>query len=155
MATRAAAALFVVLALAPLGASAQNPAALLTRADVEKVTGAKFGEAQTPMPEQATFAQDGGDLQISIDVEAREGDASVRTWAATMKKMQPSTKVETVPGLGADAIYWATRPDLGKVSADFEKPRIQMSVSISGAATPEAARRIVVELAKIAASRVR
>jgi len=71
-----------------------------------------------------------------------------------MKKMQPAIKVETVPGLGSDAIFYSTRADLGKISADFEKPRVQMSVSVSGAKSPAQARQIVTDLAKLAAARI-
>ncbi|MEZ5294093.1 MAG: hypothetical protein R2745_23630 [Vicinamibacterales bacterium] len=106
------------------------------------------------MAGQVQFAQDGGDLQISVEVEAREAGSTVRGWEATMKKMEPTIKVETVPGVGGDAIYYSTRADMGKVSADFEKPRVQMSVSVSGATSPAQARRIVLDLAKIAAGRL-
>ena len=135
-------------------AVAQDPAKLVTKADVEKVTGAKFTDGTTPMDGQVAFAQAGGDLQISVEVEPREAGATVRGWEATMKKMQPATKVGTVYGLGSDAIYYSTRADLGKISADFEKPRVQMSVSVSGTKTPAQARQIVTDLAKIAAARI-
>ncbi len=70
-----------------------------------------------------------------------------------MKKLEPSFTVETVPGLGSDAIVYSTRPDMAKVSMDFEKPRVQISVSVSGAATPVKARQIVIDPAKLAAPR--
>ena len=68
--------------------------------------------------------------------------------------MRPASKVETVAGLGSVAIFYSTRADLGKVSIDFEKPRVQMSVAVSGAKTPAQARQIVTDLAKVASSRV-
>ncbi len=143
-----------VIALSLSGAAlAQNPATLITKAEVEKATGATFKDGWAPMKEQVQFEQAGGDLQVSLEVEPREAGATVRTWAATMKKMQPSFTVETVPGLGSDAIVYSTRPDLAKVSFDVEKPRVQISVSVSGAKTPAKARQIVIDLAKLAAAR--
>lgn len=71
-----------------------------------------------------------------------------------MKKMEPDTKVETVSGVGTDAIYYGTRPDLGAVDADFDSQRVQLRVSVGGAATPAQAKQIVVDLAKIAGPRV-
>jgi hypothetical protein len=132
---------------------AQNPAALITKAEVEKATGTSFKDGWAPMKEQVQFDQAGGDMQVSLEVEPREAGATVRTWAATMKKMQPSLAVDTVPGLGSDAIVYSTRPDLAKVSFDVEKPRVQVSVSVSGAKTPAKARQIVIDLAKLAAAR--
>src|SRR6188474_959193 len=102
-------------------ALAQDLATVVTKADVEKVTGAKFKDGWKPMPTQISFAQEGGDLQISVDLEPRDAKTTVRGWEATMKRMQPTAKVETVPGVGKDAIYYSTRPDLGAVSADFDK----------------------------------
>ncbi len=135
-------------------AAAQDPGKLVTKADVEKVTGAKFGAATKPMPEQAMFQQDGGNLQISIDVEKAEAGKTVRTWEATMKKMRPTFKVDTVPGVGKDAIFYSMRADSGAVSADFDKPRIQLRVSVAGAKDEAQAKQIVVDLAKIIAPRV-
>ena len=92
-------------------ATAQDLAKIVTKADVEKVTGAKFKDGWKPMPTQMSFGQEGGDLQISVDVEPREVSSTVRGWEATIKKMQPSNSVETVPGVGKDAIYYSMRPD--------------------------------------------
>ena len=138
----------------PGTASDQDPAKLVTKAEVEKVTGAKFKDGWVPMPGQIMFQEADGDLQISVDLETREAGSTVRGWEATMKKMQPTIRVETVSGLGSDAIFYSTRPDLGKVSADFEKPRVQMSVSVSGAKSPVQARQIVIDLARLAGPRV-
>ena len=149
--TLAAVALIALCASAV--AFAQNPATLVTKAEVEKATGATFKDGWAPMKEQVQFDQAGGDLQVSLEVEPREAGATVRTWAATMKKMEPSFRVETVPGLGSDAIVYSTRPDLAKVSVDIEKPRVQLSVSVSGAKTPAKARQIVIDLATLAAAR--
>lgn len=144
-----------VIAFAIAGSAvAQDVTKLLTKAEVEKATGAKFKDGTKPMDGQIMFQQDGGDLQISAEVEKREGGASVRSWEATMKKMQPNIKVETVKGIGTDAIYYSTRMDLGKLSADFAKPQVQMSVAVSGAKTPAQARQIVTDLAKLAGPRV-
>jgi hypothetical protein len=135
-------------------ALAQDLSRLVTKAEVEKVTGAKFKDGWKPMEGQIMFQQDGGDLQISVEVEKRDPGASVRSWEATMKKIQPATKVETVKGIGGDAIYYSTRADLGKLSADFEKPRVQMSVAVAGAKTTAQAKQIVTDLAKVVGPRV-
>ena len=140
--------------LVPGIAAAQDLARLVTKADVEKVTGAKFKDGWKPMDGQLMFQQLDGDLQISIDLEKREAGASVRSWEATMKKMQPATKVESVKGIGQDAIYYSTRADLGALSADFDKPRVQMRVAVAGAKTPAQARQIVTDLAKIIGPKV-
>ena len=145
--------LAVALLLAPL-AGAQDLAKIVTKADVEKVTGAKFKDGWKPMPTQLSFSQEGGDLTVSVDVEPREASKTVRGWEATMKKMQPNAKVETVPGVGKDAIFYSTRADLGALDADFDNPRVQMRVSVGGAKTPAQARQIVVDLAKSIAPRV-
>ncbi len=134
-------------------AFAQDPATLITKAEVEKATGVTFKDGWATMKEKVPFEQAGGDMQVSLEVEPREAGATVRTWAATMQKMRPSFTVETVPGLGSDAIVYSTRPDLAKVSFDVEKPRVQISVSVSGAKTPVQARQIVIDLAKLAAAR--
>jgi hypothetical protein len=144
-----------LIALAVTGSAlAQDLSKLITKAEVEKAAGAKFKDGWKPMDGQLMFQQEGGDLQVSVEVEKREAGATVRTWEATMKKMQPGAKVETVKGIGSDAIYYSTRADLGKLSADFEKPRVQMSVAVAGAKTPAQAKQIVTDLAKVAAPRV-
>ena len=107
-------------------AFAQDVAKVVTKAEVEKVTGAKFKDGWKPMPTQIAFAQEGGDLQVSVDVEPREAASTVRSWEAMMKKMQPSQKVDTVPGVGKDAIFVSTRPDSGALTADFDKPLVQL-----------------------------
>ena len=145
----------LVVAMASSMAWAQDPAKLLTKADVEKAAGVTFKDGWAPMKGQVQFEQAGGDLQISLDIETREAGATVRGWEATMKKMQPAIKVETVPGLGSDAIFYSTRADLGKVSADFDQPRVQISVSVAGATSAAQARQIVLDLAKVAAARIR
>jgi hypothetical protein len=147
--------LLVGLAFLSAGvASGQDLAKLVTKADVEKVTGAKFIDGWKPMKTQIAFAQDGGDLQVSVDVEPPEAGKTVRTWEATMKKLRPDTRVETIPGVGRDAIFYSTRADSGSVSVDFASPRTQMTVGVSGAKTPAQARQIVVDLAKIVGPRV-
>jgi hypothetical protein len=145
--------LVVALAAASL-AAAQDLARIVTRADVEKVTGQKFKEGVKPMPSQISFSQEGGDLTVSVEVEPREASKTVRGWEATMKTMQPSAKVETVPGVGKDAIFYGTRADLGAVDADFDSPRVQMRVAVAGAKTPAEARKIVVDLARTIGPRV-
>ena len=112
---------------------AQAPDKIVTKADVEKVKAAKFRDGWNPMPTQVMFQQEGGDLQVSVEVEPRDAGTTVRGWEATMKKFQPNSKVDTVPGLGKDAIYYTTRADLGAVSADYDTPRVQLRVSVSGA----------------------
>jgi hypothetical protein len=148
-------AFFVALAflMTPL-AGAQDLAKIVTKADVEKVTGQRFKDGWKPMPTQLSFSQEGGDLTVSVDLEPREGSRTVRGWEATMKKMQPSTKVETVAGVGKDAIFYSTRADLGAVDADFDNPRVQLRVSVGGAKTPAQAKQIVVDLAKTVGPRV-
>jgi hypothetical protein len=135
-------------------ASAQDLSKLVTKADVEKVTGARFKDGWQPMKTQIAFAQDGGDLQVSVDLETPDAGKTIRTWEATMKKMSPDTKVETIAGIGRDAIFYSTRPDSGKLSADFAVPRTQLSVAVAGAKTPAQAKQIVVDLAKIVAPRI-
>jgi len=135
-------------------AHAQDLAKLVTKEDVEKAASAKFKDGWKPMPTQISFAQEGGDLQVSVSVEPREAESTVRTWEATMKKMQPGTKVETVPGVGKDAIFVSTRPDSGALYADFDKPRIQLNVGVAGAKTPEQAKLIAVGLGKVISTRI-
>ena len=135
-------------------ACAQDLEKLVTKADVEKVTGAKFKDGWKPMPTQISFAQEGGDLQISVDLEPRDAKTTVRGWEATMKRMQPTAKVETVPGVGKDAIYYSTRADLGAVDADFDAPRVQLRVAVAGAKSPAQAKQVVVDLAKTVGPRV-
>lgn len=135
-------------------AFAQDLARLVTRADVEKAAGTKFKDGWKPMETQISFAQEGGDLQVSVTVEPREAQSTVRTWEATMKKMQPNTKVDTVPGVGKDAIFVSTRPDSGALYADFDKPRVQLNVGVAGAKTPEQAKKIAVDLAKVIGPRI-
>ena len=145
--------LALALLVAPL-VGAQDVAKIVTKADVEKATGQKFKEGWKPMPSQISFSQDGGDLTVSVDLEPREPSKTVRGWEATMKKMQPTAKVETVPGVGKDAIFYSTRADLGAVDADFDSPRVQLRVAVGGARTPEEAKKIVVDLAKTVGPRV-
>jgi hypothetical protein len=135
-------------------ATAQDLAKIVTKADVEKVAGVKFKDAWRPMPTQIMFDQDGGDLQLSVDVEKRDAGGSVRAWEATIRKMQPSAKVDTVPGVGKDAIYFSARADNGALSADFDNPRVQLRVAIAGAKSAAQAKQIVVDLAKIVGPRV-
>lgn len=153
MAMRVTVAVLAALLAAPL-ALAQDLARIVTRADVEKVTGVKFKDGWKPMPTQVSFSQDGGDLTVSVDLEPREASRTVRGWEATMKQMQPAAKVETVPGVGKDAIFYSTRPDLGALDADFDPPRVQLRVAVGGVKSPEQAKKIVVELARIVAPRV-
>ncbi|MEO8752854.1 MAG: hypothetical protein ABI624_09255 [Casimicrobiaceae bacterium] len=145
---------FAMSTLAAGGAAAQDVAKLVTKAEVEKITGVKLKDGWKPMPTQVMFQQEGGDLQVSIDVEARDAASTVRSWEATIKRMQPSTKVDTVPGVGKDAIYYSTRPDSGALSADFDQPRVQLRVAVAGAKTPAQAKQIAVDLAKIAGPKV-
>jgi hypothetical protein len=147
-----------VVALAALlvapGAMAQDVAKVVTRAEVEKVTGLKFKDGTKPMATQISFSQDGGDLTVSVDLEPREASRTVRGWEGTMKKMQPTAKVETVPGIGKDAIFYSTRADLGALDADFDSPRVQLRVAVGGAKSPDQAKKMVVDLAKIVGPRV-
>ena len=71
-----------------------------------------------------------------------------------MKKMQPGTKVETVPGVGKDAIFVSTRPDSGALYADFDKPRVQLNVGVAGAKTSAQAKQIAVGLGKVISTRI-
>lgn len=132
----------------------QDLAKLVTKAEVEKAAGAKFKDGWKPTPTQISFAEEGGNLQVSVSVEAREAQSTVRTWEATMKKMRPGTKVDTVPGVGKDAIFVSTRPDSGALYADFDQPRVQLNVGVAGAKTPEQAKQIVVDLGKAISPRV-
>ena len=68
--------------------------------------------------------------------------------------MSPETKVETIAGVGRDAIFFSTRADSGSASADFASPRTQMTVAVAGAKSPAQAKQIVVDLAKIVAPRI-
>ena len=140
--------------LLPLAAAAQDLGKLVSKAEVEKAAGAKFDSPTKPNPGQIMVQQTGGGLQVSVELEKREGDASVRTWEATMKKIRPSQQVETIKGVGRDAIFHSTRSDLGSLSADFDNPRVQLRVAVSGAKSPEHARQIVTDLAKVVAPRV-
>lgn len=135
-------------------ASAQDLARIVTKADVEKVTGARFQAGTKPMPSQMLFMQEGGDLQLSVEVEPRDAASTVRSWEATIKRMQPNQKVDSVPGVGKDAIYFSARPDSGALSADYDSPRVQLRVAVAGAKTPAQAKQIVVDLAKIVGPRV-
>lgn len=144
----------IAMSLASGQAWAQDVTKIVTQADVEKATGLKFKAPTYPMKTQAMFVQDGGDVQLSVDVEPREPTTTVRGWEATMKKMQPATKVETVPGIGKDAIYYSTRPDSGALSADFEQPRVQMRVAVALAKDPAQARQYVLAVAKAVGPRV-
>lgn len=155
MVTRKMNLIATLIAFAVSGSAvAQDLSKLVTKAEVEKVTSAKFKDGWKPMDGQVMFQQQGGDLQISVEIEKREAGASVRSWEATMKKMEPTTKTETIKGIGSDAIYYSTRADLGKLTADFEKPRVQMSVAVAGAKTTAQARQIVTDLAKVVGPRV-
>lgn len=140
--------------LAPLAVHAQDLGKLVTKADVEKAAAAKFDNPTKPMDGQILFQQAGGGMQISVDVEKREGDTTVRTWETSIKKMRPATKVDTVKGVGRDAIFHSTRADMGALSADFDKPRVQLRVAVSGAKSPEQAQQIVTDLAKVVGPRV-
>ena len=135
-------------------AAAQDLSKLVTKADVEKAAGAKFKDGSKPMDSQIMFQQEGGDLQVSVDLEKRDAGTSVRSWEATIKKMRPSTQVETVKGIGHDAIFYSSRPDSGALSADFDKPRVQLRVAVAGAKTPAQAKQIVTDLAKVVGPRV-
>lgn len=154
MFTRSLSIAAVLAFLLPGSATAQDIAKVVTKADVEKVTGAKFNDGWAPMAGQLTFAQDGGDLQVSVDIAKPDAGRTVRTWEATIKKMEPATKVETIKGVGRDAIYYSPRADSGALSADFEKPRVQLGVGVVGAKTSAQARQIVVDLAKIVGPKV-
>ncbi len=135
-------------------ALAQDLPKLVTRADVEKAAHAKFKDGWQPMPTQVSFAEDGGNLQVSVSVEPREAQSTVRTWEATMKKMKPGTKVDTVPGLGKDAIFVSTRPDSGALYVDFDKPLVQLNVGVAGAKTPEQAKQLALDLGKVISPRI-
>jgi hypothetical protein len=68
--------------------------------------------------------------------------------------MAPATRVDTVAGVGKDAIYHSTRADNGALSADFDKPRVQLRVAVAGAKSPAQAKQIVVALAKVVGARI-
>jgi hypothetical protein len=153
MAMRIAAAALAAL-LAASVALAQDLAKVVTKADVEMVTGLNFKDGTKPMATQILFAQDGGDLRVSVDVEPREVSRTVRGWEATMKTMQPTARVATVPGVGKDAIYYSTRADLGALDADFDQPRVQLRVAVGGVKSPDQAKKIAVDLAKVVGPRV-
>jgi hypothetical protein len=147
----------VVFLAALLGApfaAAQDVTKLVTRADVEKASGQKFKDGWKPSTDSILFQQEPGDLQVGVDIEKRDPGASVRGWEATMKKLQATAKVETLKGVGVDAIVYSTRPDSAAVSADFDNPRVQMRVSVLGAKNVEQAKKIVVDLAKTVGPRV-
>jgi hypothetical protein len=145
--------LTLALLLAPL-TSAQDLAAIVTRADVEKVTGLKFKEATYPMKTQAMFVQEGGDMQLSVSVEPREASQTVRGWEATTKRMRPGQRVDTVPGIGRDAIFMSTRPDSGALWADFDRPRVGLNIGVALARDSAQAKRIVVALARTVGPRI-
>jgi hypothetical protein len=127
---------------------------LVTKADVEKVTGETFKDGWAPMEGELMFQQPEGDLQVSVSVEARAADKSVRSWEATIKKMEPGAKVEAISGVGSYAFYFSPREDNGALSADVETPRLELRVAIAGAPTPERARQVVVDLARLIATRL-
>ena len=135
-------------------AFAQDPAKFVTKADVEKVAGTKFNPGTSPMSGQVMFQQVDGGLQLSVEIENRDSDTSVRSWEAMMKKMRPTLAVDTIKGVGRDAIFHSTRADLGALSADFDKPRVQLRIAVSGAKSPAQAKQIVVDLAKVVGPRV-
>ena len=142
-----------VLVAAPV-AAAQDLTKLVTKADVGKATGQKFKDGWKPSTESILFQQEPGDLQVGVDIEKRDAGTSVRGWEATMKKLQPTAKVDTLKGVGVDAIVYSTRPDNAAVSVDFDRPRVQLRVSVMGAASVEQAKKIVVDLAKTVGPRV-
>lgn len=135
-------------------AFAQDPAKFVTKADVEKVAGMKFNPGTSPMSGQVMFQQVDGGLQLSVEIENRDSDTSVRSWETMMKKMRPTLAVDTIKGVGRDAIFHSTRADLGALSADFDKPRVQLRIAVSGAKSPAQAKQIVVDLAKVVGPRV-
>jgi len=144
----------VLFLFAPLLASAQDLAKIVTKADVEKASGQKFKDGWTPSTGSLMFQQPAGDLQVGVDVEKPDAGSTVRSWEATMKKVQPGSKVETIKGIGTDAIVYSTRSDSAAVLADFANPRVQMRVSVVGAKDVAQARQIVVDLAKTIGPRV-
>jgi hypothetical protein len=111
----------VVFLAALLGApfaAAQDVTKLVTRADVEKASGQKFKDGWKPSTDSILFQQEPGDLQVGVDIEKRDPGASVRGWEATMKKLQATAKVETLKGVGVDAIVYSTpgqRRGLGRL----------------------------------------
>jgi hypothetical protein len=145
---------FLAALLAAPFAAAQDVARLVTKADVEKATGQKFKDGWKPSTDSILFQQEPGDLQVGVDIETRDAGASVRGWEATMKKLQPATRVETLKGVGTDAIVYSTRADNAAVSADFNNPRVQMRVSVLGARNAEQAKKIVADLARTVGPRV-
>ena len=148
MKMRLAAALSLVAIVGCSAALAQDVAKLVTQADVEKATGLKFKAPTYPMKTQAMFVQDGGDVQLSVTVEPREASQTVRSWEATTKKMRPDQKVETVPGIGKDAIFISTRADMGALWADFDAPRVQLNVGVALAKDAAQAKQYAVAVGK-------
>ena len=81
-------------------------------------------------------------------MEPREAGQTVRSWEATTKKMRPDQKVETVPGIGKDAIFMSTRPDMGALWADFDAPRVQLNVGVALAKDAAQAKQYAVAVGK-------
>lgn len=154
MKTNSRVALTFALLLACGAALAQPAATVVTQDDVEKATGLKFRPGTHPMKTQSIFAQEGGNIQVSVDIEPRDASQTVRGWEATIRKMQPDTKVDTIPGVGKDAIYFSARPDSGALSADFDQPRVQLRVAIAGAKDRAQTRQLAVAVAKAVAPKV-
>jgi hypothetical protein len=55
---------------------------------------------------------------------------------------------------GKDAIFVSARPASGALTADFDKPLVQLRVAVTGAKSAAQAKQIVVDLAKIVGPRV-
>jgi hypothetical protein len=55
---------------------AQDPARLATKADVEKAAGARFNDGWKSMPTRIAFAEDGGNVQVSVTVVPREAQGA-------------------------------------------------------------------------------
>jgi hypothetical protein len=89
-------------------------------------------------------------MRIPLVVVALVASLVSVTAAQDVSKFVTKADVEKAAGATFDA---GTTP-MGALSADFEKPRVQLRVAVSGAKTPAQAMQIVTELARAVAPRV-
>ena len=108
--------------LAGGNAVAQDLAKVVTKADVEKATGAKFKDGWKPMANADVVRAGGRRPAGQRRRGAARSERTVRGWEATIKKMAPGTKVDTVRAWARTRSIYSTRADTGALSADFDKP---------------------------------